>query len=227
MAEGDDDTTYSIVDPTARSSSKRPTAPTMRARSEAPPGASTPPIEQTLASPQEMANVLGTALRDPPPEDSEKPRDNTSLPPSSALDSAEESRHALSVHDIDRLLETHDYRKVCELLGPPERAQAMSPKLTLLYIAARGELGHGPELADLPHLAMEASGRILEMPASSHASRIVAKRLLGLSTPAVKSRMPPTRIGFIAAALVIGLVVGWFIGPGGMKLFQALENIGR
>lgn len=123
------------------------------------------------------------------------------------------SRHKLSHKDVAELLERGKYQQVCDMLGPAERAEELPPILVLMYIVARGELDQGPALADLPHLAMETCGKVLDSPASSRVSRLMAKRLLGLSSADVRGRMPATaaRIGLIVGALVLGVVVGWVI----------------
>jgi hypothetical protein len=181
MSSGDDDTTYRFVEPTRSSPRRRSAANTVR--------------------------------------EGEEPRPATEDDPASILDSEEgeleleRSRHVLGADDIGKLIEDGEYQKVCDLLGPPERAESLEPTMRVLYLIARGELGEGAELADLPHLAMETCGELLDMPPRSRASRLLAKRLLGLSSAHIRGRMPAAqhRFGLVAAAVVVGLVVGWLI----------------
>ncbi len=190
----EDDTTPERADPSLEGPGRRDgggrrmRAETLRTGSEPPPGAPAP----------------------------------ASAAPSSEIDSEvsseAESRHRLGVTDVEALLARGEYRAVCDLLGPVDRAGELSPALALLYIAARAELGEGAALADLPHLAMQTSGRLLELPASATGSRLVAKRLLGLSPLAIQRRMPSAQlgVGLVVLGVCVGLAVGWLIGRGGL-----------
>jgi hypothetical protein len=133
---------------------------------------------------------------------------------SSGASSEEMSRHTLGVADVEGMLAAGEHERVCDLLGPPDRAAALPAPLALVYIAARGEIGQGADLSDLPHLAVNTSGALLAVDPSSHAARLVAKALLGLNPAALARRAPkaPPRLGLLAAALVVGLVVGLAVG---------------
>lgn len=214
MAQDDDDGTYRIVTPSERAPKKTAGIDeTLVEGMEPPPRSSQPGSEEQSAEDSEEQFEEQSA------ELSDEPSDAT----------IRGSRHALTVTDIEQLIERGEYKKVCELLGPPDRARDLSPPLALLYIIARAELGQGPALADLPHLAMETSAKLLGLPARSRASRMVAKRLLGMSSADLRRRMPGAivRITLIVAALIAGIVVGWLAGPGGVNLGELLESFSR
>lgn len=190
MGSSDDDTTYSYVEPSPRSN--RSGRKKQKKKSPKTVRAGGKPIPSTVPDPQ------------PDPLESEDPLSDVA------------SRHVLGPHDIGELLERGEYEKVVELLGPPDRAAELSPTLALMYIVARGELDEGAALADLPLLAMETCGKLIDMPARSRASRLVAKRMLGLSNADVRGRMltRPVRIGLVAVGLFLGLALGWLLSAG-------------
>jgi hypothetical protein len=131
---------------------------------------------------------------------------------SSGASSEEISRHTLGVGDVEGMLAAGEHKRVCELLGPADRAAALPAPLGLVYIAARGEVGS--DSSDLPHLAVHTAGALLGADPSSHGARLVAKLFLGLNAAAITRRTPkaPLRLELVGAALALGVVLGVLIG---------------
>ena len=201
MASDDEDTTYSYVESSGRASSKP------RARTS-----------QAPAAGAQAPSTARTASKPPPDDEIDDPESDV-----------EASRNVLEPSHIADLIEQGEHERVCDLLGPVDRAATLSPRLAQLYILARGELAKGSALADLPHLTMETSGAVLGLRPRSRASRLLAKRLLGLSAADVRQRMPgaAVRIALIAVALAVGVIVGWVAGPGGVDILDVFDSMTR
>jgi hypothetical protein len=128
--------------------------------------------------------------------------------------------------EVEPLFAQGNWQRVCELLGPPERADELPAPLALLYATARKE--HDPEqAAEANPLAIRSMATLLGVPADSQTAVIVAKRILRRNPAAwaVRAAPPaPTRVVLILATVVLGAVIGWLLGPSGIQLDEVLRE---
>jgi hypothetical protein len=152
-------------------------------------------------------------------------------PPSSEkpADSEPARRPFPELSEVEPLFAQGRWGEVCELLGPPERAEDLPPSLGLLYATARKE--HEPEEAsDANPVAIRAMAALLGTSPESQTAVIVAKRILRQNPASWSSRAAPAataRISIILLTIIIGAVVGWVLGPSGVRFDEFLREVLR
>jgi len=128
------------------------------------------------------------------------------------------AREIPSLKEVEPLFAQGRWADVCDLLGPPERAEELPPELGLLYATALKE--HDPEGApEANPVAIRSVAELLGVRPDSQTAVIVAKRILRLNPASWTSRSAPAataRVSIIILTVLIGAVVGWFLGPEGV-----------
>lgn len=186
-----------------------------------------------------------TARRDPraEPDPAEEERERESGIPASSqrapervsrpvelTESSRTSRPSISVitsvdprlTDVDPLLATGSWRKILELLGPPEAIERLPPTLGLIYAVALRESAGDASATPANELAIRSMAAIYGIAPESAAALVLAKRLLRQNPAAWRTKpAPPAKYSvlIIVMALAIGAGVGWWLSMGSIHLF--------
>ncbi len=135
-----------------------------------------------------------------------------------------------TLHDVEPLLAKGNYQGLCELLGPLDRAEQLSPALALLYATARKETVSPEGDEDVNPLAIRSVASLLDVSEDSRTALMVAKRILR-KNPVIwqKRKAPgaPARVFLILFGLAIGIIGGWLAGPGTVQLKEVIETMVR
>jgi hypothetical protein len=129
---------------------------------------------------------------------------------------------------IEKLLTRGDYARVCELLGPPERAAGMPPAMALVYATAHKEAGDDAESGEVNFLAIRAVASLLGVSAESRTALMIAKRMLRRNPVTLAERRAPpapARVALIVVALALGGIIGWLAGPGGVRILEVIRTV--
>jgi hypothetical protein len=186
-----------------------------------------------------------TARRDPraEPDPSEEESDRESGIPASSqrapervsrpvdvAESPRSSRTSISVItsvdprlvDVDPLLAAGEWRKILDLLGPPEAIERLPPTLGLIYAVALRESAGDASATPANELAIRSMAAIYGIPTGSAAALVLAKRLLRQNPAAWRTKpAPPAKFSvlIIVIALALGAGVGWWLSMGSLHLF--------
>jgi hypothetical protein len=116
---------------------------------------------------------------------------------------------------VEPLLQRGDWARICEVLGPPERAAQLPPTLGLLFAIARKEVAGEASAGDADALAIRSVAAVLGVGVASETALVVAKRALRRN-PSTWRTVPAPKAGtsilFILVALAIGAAIG-IMGP--------------
>ncbi len=132
------------------------------------------------------------------------------------------------VKQVEPLLASGEWEKICELLGPAEEAAKLPPVLGLLYAFAQREAAGDESTTDANFLAIHSIAALMGVADDSRLALVLGKALMRRN-PATwsKREAPPARLRvfLIVIAVLFGTVVGWLVGPGAVPFKELLKSV--
>jgi hypothetical protein len=162
------------------------------------------------------------------PVSSQRAPDRVSQPQNLAEPRSESARISVitsvdpRLADLDPLLSTGSWRKILELLGPPEAIERLPPTLALIYAIALRESAGDASATPANELAIRSMAAIYGIAPGSTTALVLAKRLLRQNPAAWRTTpAPPAKFSvlIIVIALACGAGVGWWLSMGSHHLF--------
>jgi hypothetical protein len=172
-----------------------------------------------LASDGASEEATDAAFEEAPNEAAEQAADDA---PSEAAAPDKQPQHT----DIDPLLAQGSYAEIHKLLGPVEKARELPASLALIFSMSHKEVGAKDPGNEVNQLAITSVATLLGESASDHTALMLAKRILRKHTPFTRRKAPnaPVRIAVVLLGIALGVVGGWFAGPGSVRFVEVLET---